>query len=115
LEHGGLGAASEPYREFFPAVGAVVRLLRGHVSTCAWVAGRLARFMGRFLVFFEFLERTEASIGLAFAHQFVGVFLVQGQPFGLSKSALCWFEAIQRPLPVCKAHRAHLCRDLPEL
>jgi hypothetical protein len=52
FEHSGFRSAPEPYGELVPAVGPVVRLLKGHVLTCAWIAGRQTSLVGSFLVFF---------------------------------------------------------------
>jgi hypothetical protein len=84
--HEGPLGALEAYGKCFPLVGAVIRLLRGDVETCARIEGWLAGYVGGSLVFLQGLRGAEAPVCLALPDELVGVVVVEGQPLGLGRS-----------------------------
>jgi hypothetical protein len=71
----------------------------------------LAGRVGRLLVFLQGLGRAEAPVGLAFAHQLVGMLLVERKPFRLGWSVLsCVRDSmLQQSLLVGRVHTAPVC------
>jgi hypothetical protein len=87
-DHEGPLSALEAYCEPFPLVGAFIRLLGGDVETCTRIEGWLSGNVGVSLVFLQGLGGAKAPVCLTLPDELVGVFLVEGQSFGLGQSVL---------------------------